>query len=53
MSTALWYCYRLQAWIRAGLVARCGHREPMSGCYACWHVGDGHAPCPGCGEGAS
>jgi len=40
IDTLLAYCYRLQAWIRDGIVERCAHREPMRGCTACHHAGE-------------
>lgn len=39
------YCYTVQAWIVAGKVHPCGHRQPSPGCYACAHAGEPHAYC--------
>lgn len=48
-TDGLWFCYRLQAWVRNGLILHCGHRTVEDdGCYACTHHGTRHDPCRSC-----
>jgi len=34
------YCYRIQAWIKHGVVTACGH--PKDGCDSCARSGEAH-----------
>lgn len=37
----LWYDYQRQAWIKDGIVAKCGHRpHSLHLCHACDHAGE-------------
>jgi hypothetical protein len=45
----LWFCCRLQVWVRNGIILTCGHRSVADdGCYACTHAGTRHDPCARC-----
>jgi hypothetical protein len=36
----LHYNYGLQCWVEDGKISKCGHREKMDLCYACFHAGE-------------
>ena len=40
VEAGAYYDYDLQCWVQDGIVKKCGHREPMEGCYACAHAGE-------------
>lgn len=47
-KTVLYYCYCIQAWVRDGIITKCGHPPGFSPpCHGCRRGGEAHN-CPEC-----